>query len=42
MGLSDGLIRFSVGLDNDIQRSYRRMRHCMEQLNILAGSAASR
>ena len=35
MGLSDGLIRFSIGLDDDIERTYRMMRKCMEQLNII-------
>lgn len=35
MGLSDGLIRFSIGLDADIERTYQIMRECMEQLNIL-------
>lgn len=35
MGLSDGLIRFSVGLDNDIERTYRMMRECMEETGIL-------
>ncbi|EDP94427.1 aminotransferase class I/II-fold pyridoxal phosphate-dependent enzyme [Kordia algicida OT-1] len=35
MGLTDGLIRFSVGLDNDIKRTYAIMRECMEALNIL-------
>ncbi|GGK16191.1 cystathionine beta-lyase [Yeosuana aromativorans] len=35
MGLSDGLIRFSIGLDDDIERTYKMMRQCMEQLNIL-------
>ncbi|MCK8481173.1 aminotransferase class I/II-fold pyridoxal phosphate-dependent enzyme [Psychroserpens algicola] len=35
MGLSDGLIRFSIGLDADIERTYRMMRECMEALNIL-------
>jgi methionine-gamma-lyase len=35
MGLSDGLIRFSIGLDNDIKRTYRLMRRCMNRLNIL-------
>tara|TARA_R110002051_G_scaffold323938_1_gene419221 strand:+ start:5352 stop:6569 length:1218 start_codon:yes stop_codon:yes gene_type:complete len=35
MGLSEGLIRFSIGLDNDIQRTYKTMKGCMEQLNIL-------
>ncbi|MFK7782770.1 aminotransferase class I/II-fold pyridoxal phosphate-dependent enzyme [Psychroserpens sp.] len=35
MGLSDGLIRFSIGLDADIERTYNIMRECMESLNIL-------
>ena len=35
MGLSDGLIRFSIGLDADIERTYETMRKCMEELNIL-------
>ncbi len=35
MGLSDGLVRFSVGLDNDIHRTFRMMRACMEELHIL-------
>ncbi|WP_046744503.1 aminotransferase class I/II-fold pyridoxal phosphate-dependent enzyme [Kordia zhangzhouensis] len=35
MGLTDGLIRFSIGLDNDIQRTYQIMRQCMEDLKIL-------
>jgi len=35
MGLSDGLIRFSIGLDADINRTYEMMRECMEELNIL-------
>jgi methionine-gamma-lyase len=35
MGLSDGLIRFSIGLDADIERTYKKMRKCMKQLFIL-------
>ena len=35
MGLSDGLIRFSIGLDADIERTYSMMRSCMETLGIL-------
>ena len=35
MGLSDGLIRFSIGLDQDIERTYLAMKNCMEVLNIL-------
>ena len=35
MGLSEGLIRFSVGLDNDIHRTYTIMKPCMVHLGIL-------
>lgn len=35
MGLSDGLIRFSIGLDDDIQRTYEKMKDCMKSVNIL-------
>lgn len=41
MGLSDGLIRFSIGLDNDIERTYRMMKKCMEDLNILSKAEAA-
>jgi len=34
MGLTDGLIRFSIGLDNDIERTYQMMRQCMKELNV--------
>ena len=35
MGLSDGLIRFSIGLDNNIQRTYEMMKACMEEVGVL-------
>jgi methionine-gamma-lyase len=35
MGLTDGLIRFSIGLDNDINRTYEMMHACMKELSIL-------
>ena len=35
MGLTDGLIRFSIGLDNDIERTYQSMKQCMLDLNVL-------
>ncbi|MBE9490131.1 MAG: PLP-dependent transferase, partial [Bacteroidetes bacterium] len=35
MGLSDGLIRFSIGLDNDIERTYQEMKSCMKEIGIL-------
>ncbi|MEP6261701.1 MAG: aminotransferase class I/II-fold pyridoxal phosphate-dependent enzyme [Gillisia sp.] len=34
MGLSDGLIRFSIGLDNDIERTYQMMKDCMETVGL--------
>jgi len=34
MGMSDGLIRFSVGLDNDMERTWRTIHTCMEELHI--------
>jgi len=35
MGLSDGLIRFSIGLDNDIERTYQMMKACMKEVGVL-------
>jgi methionine-gamma-lyase len=35
MGLTDGLIRFSIGLDNDIERTYQNMKSCMMALSIV-------
>ena len=35
MGLSDGLIRFSIGLDNDIERTYQMMKQCMEEVGVV-------
>lgn len=35
MGLTDGLIRFSIGLDNDIERTFQIMKNCMQELDIL-------
>jgi len=35
MGLTDGLIRFSIGLDNDIERTYATMKVCMKQVGVL-------
>ncbi len=36
MGLTDGLIRFSIGLDEDIHQTYLAMRKCMVQHGILS------
>ncbi len=35
MGLGDGLIRISIGLDNDIERTYKIMKECMMEVGIL-------
>ena len=35
MRLSDGLIRFSIGLDNDISRTYEMMKACMLEVGVL-------
>lgn len=35
MGLSDGLIRFSIGLDNDIERTFKNMKQCMVEVGVL-------
>ena len=35
MGLSEGLIRFSIGLDNDIERTYKLMKTCMLEVGVL-------
>jgi methionine-gamma-lyase len=35
MGLSEGLIRFSIGLDNDIERTYQTMKLCMKEIGVL-------
>ena len=35
MGLSEGLIRFSVGLDDDIKRTYEVIRKSMKELKII-------
>jgi methionine-gamma-lyase len=32
MGLTDGLIRFSIGLDNHIERTYQEMKSCIRQI----------
>ena len=35
MGLTDGLIRISIGLDNDIQRTFELMKSCLKDLNVI-------
>ena len=33
--LINSLIRFSIGLDADIERTFEMMKSCMKELNIL-------
>ncbi len=35
MGLTDGLIRFSIGLDNNIKRTFEMMHQCMKDVSVL-------
>ncbi len=35
LGLSDGLVRISVGIDNDIQRTFKRINNCLKQLELI-------
>jgi methionine-gamma-lyase len=35
MGLNDGLIRFSMGLDNDIKRTYKLIRECLVEVGLV-------
>ncbi|HQK36064.1 MAG TPA: aminotransferase class I/II-fold pyridoxal phosphate-dependent enzyme [Bacteroidales bacterium] len=35
MGLSEGLVRFSVGLDNDIERTWTKIRKCLVRAGII-------
>jgi methionine-gamma-lyase len=32
MGLSEGLVRFSMGLDHDIERTYERIERCLDSI----------
>jgi methionine-gamma-lyase len=33
MGLSEGLVRFSVGLDHDIERTWKSIEHCLQMMD---------
>ena len=35
MGISEGMIRMSIGLDNDIERTFEKMKKCFIKTNIL-------
>ncbi len=36
IGLSPGLIRFSIGLDNDIERTWQRMKKCFREVGLIS------
>ena len=35
MGISEGMIRISIGIDNDIERTFQKMKKCLIKTNIL-------
>ena len=35
MGLSEGMVRMSVGLDNDIERTFQKIKACMQETGVL-------
>jgi methionine-gamma-lyase len=35
MGLSDGLVRFSIGLDNNINIAFNRIVKCLKEIKVL-------
>lgn len=35
MGLSEGIVRFSIGLDNDMSIGLERIRKCMKEINLI-------
>ncbi|HFQ94921.1 MAG TPA: cystathionine beta-lyase, partial [Anaerolineae bacterium] len=35
MGLSPGMVRMSVGLDDDIERTYQRIKRCLDGMGVL-------
>ncbi len=34
MGISEGMVRISVGLDNDIERTFKKIKSCMQEVGI--------
>jgi methionine-gamma-lyase len=35
MGMSEGLVRFSVGLDHDIERTFEKIKQCLLEMDLL-------
>lgn len=40
MGIGKGLIRFSIGLDHDIERTFQQIKACMEEVKVLEADHA--
>ena len=40
IGINKGLIRFSIGLDHDIERTFMKIKSCMEEVGILETTLA--
>jgi methionine-gamma-lyase len=34
LGLSDGLVRISIGLDNNIEKTFQRIKKCLQQVGL--------
>jgi methionine-gamma-lyase len=35
MGISEGMVRISIGLDNDIERTFYKIKTCLEKVNLI-------
>jgi methionine-gamma-lyase len=35
MGLSEGLVRISIGLDNDIKKTFDRIKKCLIEVGLI-------
>lgn len=41
-GIREGLIRFSIGLDADIEHTERRIEKCLEEVGVKRGTVSRR
>ena len=35
MGISEGMVRISIGIDNDIERTFNKIKDCLKKVNLL-------
>ena len=35
LGMSEGLVRFSIGLDNDINQTFERIKKCLQEIKVI-------